>query len=447
MKLKVVAWLVLAAQLLIIIGCWAWFHARHPLGNQLTGDLSGQWLAYGRLAGLLAAFGCLLQVVLTGRVIWVERAFGLDRLTRLHHLVGWLLLLPLAAHPVLVTAGHAAQADSSFAAQYADFLKNWEDVAGATVGLALMLAALAFCVLGVLKWLKYEWWHATHLTLYVAIALAFGHQLTVGSDLAGNRWFRLYWLVLYVAVLVSVVGFRLVRPLWAYARHRFTVERLVLEAPDVTSVWITGRHLERFRAAAGQFVIVRFLAPGFRWEAHPFSLSRPPDGHSLRLTIRRLGDFTARIPELPVGTRVIIDGPHGVFTATHCRQPKVLLIAGGIGITPIRAVAEDLLREGRDVILICANRQENVIVFRQELDDLVAAAAGRLRVIHVLNHDPAWTGEKGVVDRDRLARLVPDLSEREVYLCGPPPMMKGIRAVLRELGLPRGRLHWERFAL
>jgi predicted ferric reductase len=443
------AWLVaLGAQLLVIGGFWYWNHARHPSGNQLTGDAVAQLLAWGRLAGLLAAFGTLLQIALAGRVRQVERAFGFDRLTRLHHVVGFALLAALLAHPVLVTLGHAAQAGVSWPAQFAEFMTDkWEDVAAAAVALGIMLAALACSVVVLLRRMSYEVWHTTHLAFYLAIALAFGHQLSVGSDLVGNPWFRAYWIALYVAVGAAFLWSRAGRPLLAYARHRFRVERLQAESGDVTSVHIAGRRLADFRIEAGQFMLVRFLAKGYRWEAHPFSLSGRPGGEGLRLTIKALGDFTRKIPGLVPGTPVLIDGPHGIFTAARCRSAKALLVAGGIGITPIRALAEELAARGRDLVLLYANRRRGGIVFEQELAELERASGGRLRVAHVLSDDPDWPGEKGRIDRERLERLVPDLGEREVFLCGPPPMMKGVVAALRSRGVPRGRIHFERFAL
>ncbi|MDD5678205.1 MAG: hypothetical protein PHW60_09490 [Kiritimatiellae bacterium] len=176
-------------------------------------------------------------------------------------------------------------------------------------------------------------------------------------------------------------------------------------------------------------------------------MSCRPDGKQIWLTIKRLGDFTRRIPYLKPGITVILNGPHGVFTARHCALPKVLLIAGGIGITPIRALAEELIAAGRDIVLVYANRNRAAMVFGRELDDLARTAAGRLRVIPVMSADAGWAGEQGRIDRDRLARLAPDIREREVYLCDPPAMMKLLRSTLAELGVPRISLHYERFAL
>ncbi len=404
-------------------------------------------LAWGRLAGLLAVLAILFQLVLIGRMRWVERSCGMDRLTRLHHLVGFALVLLLLAHPVLLTYGHAMLAGVGFWEQAADFCKTWRGLLAAVIGLGLIVAATVFSALVLLKRLRYELWYATHLVLYLAFGLTCMHQVVSGSDFTDHPAFKYYWVALYAFVLLNLLAYRFARPLLAFARHRFVVTDVVPEAGDVTSVTIGGKDLEAFRVEAGQFMIVRFMTQGFRWEAHPFSLSCFPDGKRLRLSIKRLGDFTRRIPELKPGTPVLIDGPHGLFTSRMCVSDKVLLIAGGIGITPIRALAEELVAGGRDVILIYGNRNSGGITFRGELEALAARSGGRLKLFHVMSDDPAWPGEKGRVDRERIVRLVPDLSERDIYLCGPPPMMKGVRAALAALGISASRIHDERFAL
>ena len=230
---------------------------------------------------------CSCHLILIGRVKWVEHIAGLDRLTRLHHAIGFTLIVLLVAHPVLVTAGHSMPEMMNPWAQLLDFWRTWPGLFTASIGLAIMIAALAFSVAIVWKRLRYEAWYAAHLTLYIALALAFWHQIKSGSDLTDNHWFRAYWYVLYAFAFGNLIAYRLVRPLASFARHRFSVLRLEPEAGDVTSVHIEGRHLDRFPVEAGQFMIVRFLAPGFRWEAHPFSMSCSATGG-----VPALGDST-----------------------------------------------------------------------------------------------------------------------------------------------------------
>ncbi len=446
--MKKFGWLfLLGTQAAVIIGFWAYAHVHHVMGNQLAGEPLGQYLAYGRLAGLLAVLLVLFQLMLIGRIKWLERAFGLDRMAHLHHFTGFAIVVFLVAHPFLVTTGHSMQSGMSFIGQYIDFLENWEDVLPAFIGIVIISISLFFSILVLKKWVKYEIWYYSHLSLYVAIALVFGHQFSIGTDLVGNRWFSYYWYALYAFAFANLIHYRILRPIIFFLRHRFVVEKLVPETTDVTSVHISGRNMELFPVEAGQFMIVRFWGKGFRWEAHPFSMSMQPDGKRIRLSIKASGDFTRRIPALKPGTPVFIDGPHGIFTSRNCSSSKILLIAGGIGITPVRALAEEMSAAGRDIILVYLNRTRVSIAFEKELDEISGKSGGRLKVVHVLSDDPSWTGEKGRLDKEKISRLAPDLADREVFLCGPPMMMKSVRNSLSELAVPGNRIHFEKFAL
>lgn len=440
-------WGLLCAIPLIAFAGWAWDHIHPSPGLVPLSDPIGLLQALGRLSGLLAALALLLQLLLSSRLRWLERSFGLDRLTRLHHIVGFSLATLLLAHPALLIAAAARKNGTGMGETLVRLIGELQGVGAAVVGLVLIALTLMGSVLVLQRRLHYERWHALHLILYPALVLVFFHPPAIGFDLIHNRNLAVYAYALCAATLGAVIVERLARPLQWFTRHRFRVLRVRPESEDATSVEIGGRDLERFPARAGQFVIVRFLAPGFRFEAHPFSLSRLPDAHGLRITIRHVGDFTRRIPALPPGTRVMVEGPYGCFTSEHRALQKGLLIAGGIGITPLRALAGEWVAEGRDTLLLYANRHPRFAVFTGELEALAATSDGRFRMIPIMSDAPDWPGERGRIDRDRLSRLVPDLHEREVYLCGPPAMMRSVRDALSGLGVPQSRLHDERFAL
>ncbi len=428
------------ANLAAIIALWA----RHS-GALLGAGGAAALLAGARLAGLLAGYTLLTQIILIGRVLWVERGFGLDRLSRVHHWNGFALLTLALVHPVLTNAAHAALNGLAIFDQVLFFFRTYPTVLLAEIGLILFILIILLSLGFLRRRLTYEQWYALHITAYAALALAFFHQILVGGDLIGQGAFRTYWLILWAFAVANVILFRFARPLYQYARFRTRVERIVPETLDVHSVYITGHRLERFPIEAGQFLIVRFLQRGFWCEAHPFSLSCAPNGQYLRLSIKAVGDFTRKVRSLQPGTPVIIDGPHGAMTPRLCRRDRVLLIAGGIGITPLRSLAEHFTRQGKRVTLLYGNRTLDAIAFYGELDAL--AREHGLIVHHVLSEEPHWAGEKGFIDRERIARLVPDVASCDVYLCGPPPMMALVRRALRELGVPRARVHWERFAL
>jgi len=216
---------------------------------------------------------------------------------------------------------------------------------------------------------------------------------------------------------------------------------VVEEGPGVVSVRMTGRGLERLRAHAGQFFFWRFLAKGFWYTQHPYSLSEAPKGDSFRITVKNLGDHSARLARLPLGTRVFAEGPFGVFTADSRTLDKALLIAGGIGITPVRALLERL--DG-DVVVLYRVVSERDIVFAEELDELVEQRGAT--VIYVVG-DHASAAGRDLLSPAHLKELVNDIGERDVYICGPVAMIDYIVPNLRHANVARNHLHVERFAL
>ncbi|MBI5744691.1 MAG: ferredoxin reductase family protein [Elusimicrobia bacterium] len=424
---------------------WYFDNSTAPFGSFFA-DKLGLAMAFGRLAGVLGALGVMLQLLLVSRAKWLEPPFGLDRLTRFHHVLGLIIPLALLAHPPLVVWHHMMQTGNTFLAQYLAVLK-WEDVLPAAAGEFLILLAVFLSLPFTRRRLSYEAWHTVHLGAYFGLALSIGHQLELGGDMSAELpYFAWTWYALLAFTAANVLWYRLLRPLWLFRRHAFAVDRTVMESPDVMSVYIKGNGLENFQAEAGQFALLRFWAPGFKLQAHPFSFSKAPGGGELRFSIKKLGDFTAKLhAELKPGVPVMIDGPHGVFTPAKMRADKALFLAGGIGITPLRAMAEKICAAKGDAVLLFSNRSARDIIFREELAGL--EKTGALRAVHVLTEDKEWPGEKGRLDAACIKRLVPDVAERDAFLCGPPPMMSALRTALLGLGVPAKRIHYEQFSL
>jgi ferredoxin-NADP reductase len=144
---------------------------------------------------------------------------------------------------------------------------------------------------------------------------------------------------------------------------------------------------------------------------------------------------------LSPGTRVVAEGPFGVFTEASRRREKVLLVAGGIGITPVRALLEEI--EG-DVVALYRVAAEQDLVFAAELDRLAAERQFRL---HYVVGDHTTPEGRELLSPAHLKELVPDVVEREVYLCGPTAFIEVLENELRRAGVPKRHLHIERFAL
>ena len=436
---KFSAYAIYAINLVIVFVFWF-----VSSGSEMGATPGVTMLAVARLFGLLAASSALSQLILISRIQWVEERLGMEQLSQIHHQNGFLVMVLVLMHPILVTFSHARLSSQSPVAQFVELLRHWNSVSLAFTG--LLIFAVVFGTATVIRRrLSYERWHTLHTLAYLAIGLTPFHQFTVGGDIAGASLFRTYWFLLYALAVGGLVVYRFIRPSIFFFRHRFSVHNIVKETEGVTSVYVGGHALDRFPIRSGQFMILRFLKRGFWTEAHPFSLSYAPRGDYLRVTIKALGDYTSRVPAIVAGTKVVVDGPHGALTSRLCRGDTVLMVAGGIGVTPIRSLCEEFVVAGKDVVLFCCNRRADDIVFADEFEDL--AQRGHLKVHHVLSREPSWAGETGHLDRGMLERLVPGLPDRECFLCGPVPFMRAITEDLVGLGARRSRIHYERFTL
>ncbi|WHT20810.1 ferredoxin reductase family protein [Crossiella sp. CA-258035] len=396
----------------------------------------------GRLAGLYAALIMAFQLLLVARLPWLDRRIGMDRLTSWHRWTGFGLLWTLLAHAVFITYGYAQGENLPLLTQFAELATTVDGVLRAVVALLLIIMVGAVSVRAARRRLAYETWHFIHLYTYLAVVLAFGHQIAAGRTFAGSAFARGYWWTLWGVALGTVVLGRLLLPLWRNLRHQFRVTAVVPESDNVVSVYLTGRDLHRLPARAGQFFLWRFLTRDRWWQANPFSLSAAPDGRTLRLTAKALGPGSAGLRHIQPGTRVFAEGPYGAFTTLHQRTPNAVLVAGGVGVTPVRALLEDMT--GHVVVLYRVRAQGDAVLYRE----LAELAQARGAVLHLLTGPNDTETEHGpLLGAANLAALVPDIGSRDVFVCGPPPMTDAVLRGLRELGLPRDQVHAERFSL
>src|SRR5919204_742300 len=399
---------------------------------------SGALTSAGRLTALLGAYLALITVVLLARVPVLERVVGFDKLTGWHRWTARACLLLLLAHTALTTAGLTLGDQVSLPREAGRLISQYPGVITATAGLVLLIGVAVASAVIVRRRLRYETWYFVHLYTYLAIALAFSHQIATGKDFVGNPAARVYWTALYLVTLGALVLFRIAVPLLRGARHRLRVERVVEEAaPGVISIEIGGDRLERLRVRPGQFFLWRFLTRGRWWQAHPFSLSAAPDGRRLRITVKDSGDFTAGLRALRPGTPVLAEGPFGAFTAEARRRSRLALIAGGAGITPIRALFETLPGGPGEVALLYRAQRPEELVFREELDELARRRGAEVHYV---------VGGGSALSAQALARLLPDVRQRDVFVCGPPAMVEATRTSLREAGVPGRHIFTERFA-
>ncbi len=417
-----------------------WF-ADQDMATLRTG--AGQLTAAGRIAGLFGAYLVLLQLLLMARIPWLDRLIGMARLAAWHRRAGFWCLWLLLAHPVLLLAGYAASDRRGLLRESWVLLTSYPDVLMATLALALLVAAAVLSVRAVHRRMAYETWYFVHLYTYLAVALAFSHQLADGDEFVTHPLTRVYWSGLYLLTLAALLLWRVGLPLARGLRHQLRVAGIVDEAPGVFSIYLVGRQLDQLPAMAGQFFLWRFLTRDRWWQARPFSLSAAPNGRWLRITVKECGEDTRSLRQLKAGTRVFAEGPYGAFTDAARSHRKVLLIAGGIGITPLRALLEAIPMGVHVVLLYRARRPEDV-VFRTELEQLVRWRGATVRYLHEARGRPRdpWRP----LGPATIRWLVPDVAARDVYLCGPSGLCADAQRSLRALGVPEQHVHHEQFA-
>jgi predicted ferric reductase len=424
----------------LVVAMWI----RHGALNQL-GSPSAKFTAAGQITALVGTYAALVQVLLMSRSPWLERRFGMDGLAQWHRWLGFTVTILIGGHVVFSTAGYALGDGKSVAAEAWTLVTSYPYIlmATAATGLLIMVALTSLRLMR--RRLTWETWRFLHLYAYLAIALAFGHELAVGSDFTDDTVARWYWIALYVAVLLCLVAFRVGHPLRLSLRHQLKVTEIVPEASGVVSLYVTGRELDQLQARGGQYFRWRFLTHDGWWRTHPFSLSAPLNSRFLRLTVKGIGDDSRGLQGLHPGTRVAVEGPYGLFTAERQSRSKVLLIAGGIGITPLRALIEEIPPKKDAITLIYRARSWEDVVFRDELEKLIRDRRGTIHYLIGRRGTPEMPDDP--LSAQTVRRLVPDVTSRDVFVCGPASMMERMQAILRVIGVPDEQIHFERFAL
>lgn len=397
----------------------------------------GKITALGRLAGFTGTYLLLIMIVLVARMPWLERSVGQDRLIRWHRKVASWAITLICAHVIFITFGYAQAVNSPWPNEIWVLLTSYRDVLAAAAGFGLLVLAAITSYRYVRRRLRYETWWVVHLYLYIALALAFAHQIVIGTVFVGHPLTRALWIVIWAATAGLVLVFRIGNPILLSLRHRLEVVEVRDEAPGVVSLICRGRNLDKLAVSGGQFFQWRFLAKGLWWQAHPYSLSALPRPPHLRVTIKGLGDQSRAMAHLPPGTKVAIEGPYGAFTHHVQSSERVVLIGAGVGVTPLRALLEDLAEDTDVVALIRASTVDD-LVHRDEIAALVHQRGGRLREIVGPRH-------RARLDAKALRRAVPDIAGRDVYVCGPEGFSAEIVQAAQRLGVADEQIHTEAF--
>lgn len=426
--------------IIVILPIIFWYQANAAFfsdGNTITIQL----YALAKVAGIIAFVMFSMQLVTAARLPFIEKNFGQDKLMRFHRFTGITAFCLLLLHPLLFDAYYLLAAPELWLA----FLLpkfDWK-----TLGSAAFIVMVAVVVLAI--WTKrfrlpYHWWKRIHMLSYVGVGAAFLHSWFLGSDIIFNKYLHTYWIILITLGGLAFLYQRIIIPLWV-RRFPYTIQNLHTEAEGATSITLQGKIL---RYLPGQFLFIKFISNVVSGEWHPFTISSSPTETGITITPKELGDWTKTLSNLKVGDTAYIQAPFGRFTFLHVPENRALVfIAGGIGITPFRSMLKYMTDQKikRNVTLFYSTRTLKDMAFKAELDAFTQVM--NLTFIPIISDDPAWTGETKRIDNTLLQKYISDVTTKDWFICGPPPMMHALEKTLQDLGVDKSQIHTEKFSL
>jgi predicted ferric reductase len=417
-----------------------------PLFVLMAGPLPptrGFWTEFTVALGYsgLAIMG--LQCGLTARFRYVTEPWGEDVIYHFHREISLIAVGLVVAHALILFAVQPALLAPL------NFIQAPWSARFAVLSIFAVITLVVTALWRVRLKISYETWHLTHLGLGV-VAIGAGILHMVGSGFYLDApWKRVLWIALTIFWIGLLLHVRIVKPLFML-RRPYRVAELRQERGDSWTLAMQPDGHPGFHFSPGQFGWLTVFGGPFKITGHPFSFSSSAavaDGR-VEMTIRKLGDFTGTIDKVPIGKRVYLDGPYGAFTIGRNPADMNVLIAGGVGITPMMSILRTLADRGdpRPVILLYGSRDWDSITFREELEAVTPRL--KLTVVHVLSSPPeGWTGERGFINADLFKRyLPPPYADHEYFICGPDVMMDAIEKALGELNVPLSRYHSERYS-
>ena len=396
-----------------------------PVGPRFAGDAVFKSVA--NLAAFFAIAAWSANLVLASRLRPIERACGgLEHLYRIHRHVGVAVFVLAVTHVVflMVHAGSGA-------------LELWLPAAGwATFAGVIALAGLASLVTAcLLARMSYPVFVRAQRLLGAAFVLGAAHAIAIRGTAASSTVLTIYLACLTAAGIASL-AYRLLGGRLGAGRRRFRVDEVRHLGDDVVEVTLApaGRPME-FRA--GQFVYATFEQDGIPREAHPFTIASAPGAGTLRIAVKRLGDFTAAVMSLRAGSHALLEGPFGTFDLQADGAHPQTWIAGGIGVTPFLSWARSLEGPVKADLYYCMPGPERAH-FIEELYE-VADRYPAFRVV------PMRARSLGHLSADDIAGVNPNLLRGHVFICGPPILVENLTTELVARGVPQQRIHSEAF--
>lgn len=408
----------------------------------------GFWINFSVAMGFVALAMLGLQFLLAARSRFIGDPIGMDVLLRYHREITYVAALLVFAHPIILFL-----TDSRFL----PLLNVWTSPLRAKLAVLCVLLLVILIITSIWRSkfrLGYARWQAIHALLAVAIVItATGHTVLVGYYVR-EPWESFLWILSGCAFIGLGVWVRIIKPILRRKR-RWIVEEIRPEAGGSTSVSLRLDDPESYGPAgfnfrAGQFAWILMHRSPFAMTYHPFSFCSSAEHHQhIQFTIKAFGDFTHEVAGLDEGDVVYLDGPYGSFALDDDTNTPMVLIGGGVGVTPLLSMLETLAdrQDPRPCAIFLANRDLDNRTCGTRVDAVQARL--QLTVVDVLEQPPPnWAGEVGFLDERVLRQYIPgDPVAARYFVCGPPGLMDAVDKSLNAMGVPPAQVHAERFGM
>jgi len=406
-----------------------WFFMQ-PLGVRFF-DLNATTTSLGQIFGLVGMVLFSINLILAGRFKFLDKYFkGLDKVYINHSKLGAISFSLLLFHPLFLVIKFITISIKEAALFFVPFINapiTWGII---SLGLMIVLMSLTFYIK-----LKYHVWKISHKAMVIVFIFAILHTFFISSDVSRNNFLRYY--ILSLAIIGLLVSFN------KAFLGRLLVKKLKYKVKNVNQLNESILEIEmeplnkKMIFNPGQFAFFEFINGKVSSESHPFSISSSNVESNLKITIKNLGDYTNELINLKINDSVLVDGPYGNFSYKNIQNKNQIWIAGGIGITPFLSMAKSLERD-YIIDLYYSVKENKEAVYLNDLQELSQKIPNfRFNL---------WAASlNGYINAGVVANLSKDLESKDIFLCGPPAFMEGLKNQFLSLGVDIKKIHYENF--
>ncbi len=423
--------------ILIILGILIWIlYPTPPIKNRFY-NIKTTITNIGRLLGIIGLILLSLNIFLSSRVPIIERYFdSLDKAYKKHKKIGITAYIFLLVHPLLLLPTYTNLSIHGII----NFFK-WQWGTPKTYGsIALFLLTILIILTMYLRKRSYEFWKKTHQLMSIPFIIGGIHAWLIPSDTSNNPYLKVY---LFLVVSIALISYFYNLLLYKTQVKTFTyiVDEVKKLNDLITEIKLKPIGFNKLEYTSGQFAFVRFKGQDIKEEEHPFTISTAPQKKYITFSIKSLGDFTSKIHNLKKGDKAILQGPYGKFSYKNIPYKNQVWIAGGIGITPFKSMAESIEREINkyNIKLIYSVKKNNEAIYINKFKNLHKKYPNNFKFI-------LWeSSNNNILNAKEILKGVKNKNNVGFLICGPPKMMEHIKNQLRLSGVPLKNIFLEDF--